>query len=82
MEGITSHQIMILRRLREKLNGRDADLLEDVICGRLGVKDIQRVCEIINDEYLMKGIEENYSPNEYGRDLENLLNKVNAPRLS
>jgi hypothetical protein len=29
----------------------------------------------------MKGIEENYSPNEYGRDLNNLLNKVNAPRL-
>jgi len=78
---MTDRQIMILKSLRENMRGKDADLLNDAINGRLAVNDIQRVCEIINDEYLMKGIGEDYSPNEYGRDLENLLNAVNAPRL-
>lgn len=82
MEDITSNDIILLRKLCKKLKGRDAELLDDIICGRLCAKDIQRVCEIINDEYLMKGVEKNYSPNEYGRELESLLNKVNAPRLS
>jgi uncharacterized protein YydD (DUF2326 family) len=82
MEDITGREIVILKCLREKLNERGAELLENVISRTLATNGIQRVCEIINDEYLMKGIEEDYSPNEYGRDLENLLNKVNAPRLS
>lgn len=82
IETMTDRQITILRSLRENVSGKDADLLDDVISGRLAVNDIQRVCEIINDEYLMKGIEEDYSPNEYGLDLENLLNTVNAPRLA
>jgi hypothetical protein len=82
MEVITDRQILILKSLRDNLSGKDVDLLDDAINGRLAANDIQRVCEIINDEYLMKGIEEDYSPNEYGRDLESLLNKVNAPRLA
>jgi hypothetical protein len=82
MKVITSREIMILRRLREKLNGSDAELLENVINETLARNDVQRVCELINNEFLMKGIEEDYEPNEYGRELENLLDKVNAPRLS
>jgi hypothetical protein len=79
--SLTDRQIAILKSLRVSRHGNDANLLEGGINGKLATNDIQRVCEIINDEYLMKGIEENYSPNEYGRDLNNLLNKVNAPRL-
>jgi len=82
MDVITDHQITILKSLRQKLSGKDVDLVDDVIDGRLSTHDIQRVCEIINDEYLMRGIKEDYSPNEYGRDLQDLLNKVNAPRLT
>jgi len=73
METMTGRQIMILRSLRQNLSGTDDALLDDVINGRLSINDIQRVCGIINDEYLMNGIEEDYSPNQYGRDLENLL---------
>ena len=78
---MTDLQIKILMSLRDKGVPEDAALLDDVIHNRLDMNNIQRVCEIINDEYLLKGIEEDYSPNEYGRKLEEILNKVNALRL-
>ncbi len=67
--------------LRSKALPQDADILNDAINKNLKSKDIQRVCELINDEYMMNGIREDYSPNEYGKDLNTLLNSVNEPRL-
>lgn len=82
MPALADRDIIILKALRERVNGNDCGLLDNVINRTITPTGIQRVCEIINDEYLMKGIEEGYSPNEYGRELEALLNKINALRLA
>ena len=82
MKALTDRQTSILLSLRDNRSNKDVELLNAVINGRLAPNDIQRVCEIINDEYLMKGIDEDYSPNDYGRELESLLNQVNAARLA
>ena len=82
MAALTDRDIAILRSLRENLTANDMELLDMAINNKLVMTDVQRVCEIINDEYLMKGIEDNYSPNGYGKELETLLNKINALRLA
>ena len=78
---LTERQVEILRCLRDKAPSLSKRLFDDVLSGKLPKSDIEAVCQMINDEYLMKGIEENYSPNEYGRELEELLNVVNRPCL-
>jgi hypothetical protein len=81
MAALTDRDIDILSSLRENLSANDRDLLDKSINNTLDMIEVQRVCEIINDEYLMKGIEANYSPNDYGKELEAILNKINAIRL-
>lgn len=82
MGNLNSRQLALIQSVRDSASARDAEILEQVISGVSADYDIQRVCELINDEYLMKGIGEDYTPNEYGRELEALLNAINAPRLS
>lgn len=82
MNTLTERQAAILHSLRETVHPRDAEILSQIIRGDLDNRDIQRACELINDEYLMKGMQEDYSPNIYGKELEALLNSVNAARLS
>ena len=79
---LSDRQITILKTIQKKASGRDAKLLDDAAVGNLERNDIQRVCELINDEYLMFGIEEDYSPNEIGLELQSLLNRLNAVRLT
>jgi hypothetical protein len=79
---LTERQIEILKSLRDKAGGVTKQLLERAISGPLPAGDIEAVCQSINDEYLMKGIKEGYAPNEYGRELESLLNAVNKPRIT
>jgi hypothetical protein len=79
---LTERQIEILKFFRDKAVGRAKQLLERTISGTLPTGDIEAVCQMINDEYLMKGIKEDYTPNEYGRELESLLDAVNRPRIA
>jgi hypothetical protein len=81
MGYLTERQVEILQCLRAKSTSSGKLLFEQVLTGKLPVSDIQAVCEMINDEYLMKGIKENYDPNEYGSELEQLLDVVNRPRV-
>ena len=80
---MTERQIYILMSLKSSpsIEKNDADLLDSTINGKLSHDGIDRLCKIINDEYLMKGIEEDYNPNEYGLELEELLDLVNHDRL-
>ncbi len=80
-QHLTKRQIDILESLRDRANVRIKELLERAIKGNLSENNIEAVCEAINDEYLMKGIKENYNPNEYGKELESLLDQINRPRL-
>jgi hypothetical protein len=81
-EYLTGRQVEILRYLQDKVTSGKRRLLERVLSNTLPKSEIEKVCQLINDEYLMKGIKEDYSPNEYGRELEDLLDVVNRPRLT
>lgn len=67
-------------QLSEK-NASDKALFDAALDGRLPNELIQRLCELINNEYLLKGLEKNYAPNSYGVELESLVDAVNRPRI-
>lgn len=79
---LTERQVEILRRLRDGAVEANQRLFDHVLSGTLSKSDIEAVCQLINDEYLMNGINEDYGPNEYGRQLEELLDVVNRPRIT
>lgn len=43
--------------------------------------ETDELCELISNEFLLDGIQENFEPNDYGRKLEELLAAVNKVRL-
>jgi hypothetical protein len=77
----TDRQIEILKSLRDKATAQKKELLDQTLGETLHLSDIETVCQLINDEYLMKGINPDYNPNDYGRELERLLDAVNRRRL-
>jgi hypothetical protein len=78
----SERQIEILRSLKDNATDEKKTILDQALGQTLPAGDIESVCQLINDEYLMKGINPDYSPNDYGRELELLLDEVNRPRLS
>jgi hypothetical protein len=44
-------------------------------------EDIENIIDVISDELMQYGFEKDYEPNKYGLQLEDLLDKVNKPRL-
>jgi hypothetical protein len=77
----TARQIEILRQLRDKKSASDRGLFDAALSGTLPNESIQRLCEMINDEYLLEGVSRDYVPNSYGTELETLLDVVNRPRI-
>ena len=76
----TERQVEILNQLREKNNTSDRALFNAALSVALPSESIQRLCELINDEYLLNGVEKDYVPNSYGAELEAILDVVNRPR--
>ena len=68
--------------LRAKHDGKNAAALSSLLAGDLNLSDVGAHCDLINDEFMMEGITPDFEPNEYGRELEELLDLVNGPRLS
>ena len=77
----TERQIEILKNLEKKLEPQDMYILTKTIEGSLPKSDIEAVCQIINNEYLMRGINDSFNPNDYGKELEILIDFVNRPRI-
>jgi len=48
--------------------------------GSLSASDVDDLCELISNEFLLNGIEESFEPNSYGIELELLLDAVNRGR--
>ncbi|WP_019412033.1 hypothetical protein [Pseudomonas psychrophila] len=55
-------------------------LAEKLFYGSLASGEIDELCELISNEFLMSGIEESFEPNSYGLELELLLDAVNRGR--
>jgi hypothetical protein len=81
-EFFTERQIRILRYLAGNTSPSNKLLFDNVIRGTLCEMDVGKVCELINDEFLTKGIEPDFSATAYGQELEALLDLVNIRRIS
>ena len=81
-QELTSRQAEMLHIMEEKVeNDEGKILLKKARLGTLSLDEIAEVCLLINDEYLMKGIKEDWEPNDHGKELYQLLCVINEPRL-
>jgi hypothetical protein len=78
---LTERQRALVKVVCSSKNGTKAQLADGALEGTLSPNEIDTLCELISDEMMMNGIEETFEPNEYGRELEALLDAINAPRL-
>lgn len=78
---LTERQRELVRSLCASTNSRKTYLGNKAIEGTLSSAQIEILCELISNEMMMNGIEETFEPNEYGKELEELLDAVNWPRL-
>jgi hypothetical protein len=79
---LTDRQKDIVRDLQLKDAGRNAAVFDNLEKGELTLLDIDTLCGLINAEFLMEGILPTFEPNEYGLELEDLLDLINRPRLA
>ena len=78
---LTERQKTIVNSLRLKGSKESQTILGELENGRLSIADIEELCTLINDEFLMEGIFPSFEPNVYGRELEALLDVVNSARI-
>lgn len=79
--SFTERQINILTAMSASAPLANKTLLDKVFVSELTFHEIDAVCGIINNEFMMKGLLPNYEPNEYGLELEKLLDVINKPRI-
>ncbi|MCR1767612.1 hypothetical protein [Burkholderia glumae] len=80
--ALTDRQKEILSSLRLKDAGKNAAAFDNVEKGEMTFSEIDALCGLINAEFMMEGILPTFEPNEYGLELERLLDLINRPRLS
>ena len=78
---LTERQKAIVNSLRLKGSEESQNMLGELENGRLTMADIEELCTLINDEFMMEGILPSFEPNMYGRELEALLDVVNRARI-
>lgn len=78
--SLTDRQIQVIKRITSS-SGQYSGLLGHAMAGTLSHDEVETLCELISNEMMMSGIEESFEPNEYGRELEALLDFVNRQRL-
>ena len=78
---LTERQKTIVNSLRLKGLKEYQTMLGELENGQLSIADIEKLCTLINDEFLMEGILPSFEPNVYGRELEALLDVVNNARI-
>lgn len=79
---LTDRQKEILSNLRVKDTGKNAAAFDSLEKEAMTLSEIDALCGLINAEFMMEGILPTFEPNEYGLELERLLDLINRPRLS
>ena len=77
---LTVRQKAIVNSLRLKGAEEFQSMLGELENGRLTMTDIEALCTLINEDFMMEGILPSFEPNAYGRELETLLDVVNSAR--
>jgi hypothetical protein len=78
---LTNRQKEIMISLRIKDAEKNSVIFNNFENGEISLSEINILCNFINDEFMMKGILPTFEPNEYGLELERLLDLINKPRL-
>lgn len=78
---LNERQYIIFKSLCLKSNAEDQYLFDKFIEKELDFNEVEKLCSIISNEFLMEGVMPNYEPNDYGLELEGLLDIVNSSRL-
>jgi hypothetical protein len=78
---LTERQKAIVKSLRLKGSEESQHVLGELENGKLIEADIEVLCTLINDEFMMEGILPNFEPNAYGLELEEFLDMVNRTRI-
>jgi hypothetical protein len=78
---LTDSQWEIMKKLRAKFAKMNVDAFNNLEKGEFTFSEIDMICNLINEEFLMEGILPNFEPNAYGLELEKLLDAINRPRL-
>ena len=79
--SLTDHQLQLLLKLCRSAGPLQLSLAEKLVNEKISPNERDELCELISNEFMMNGIEESFEPNDYGRELENLLDAVNRGRL-
>lgn len=77
---LTSAQLQLLLALCFMAGEHQLVLAEKLLNSSLSSSELDELCELISNEFLINGIEENFEPNGYGLELELLLDAVNRGR--
>jgi hypothetical protein len=80
--ALTDRQNEIISNLRVKDAGKNAAAFDSLVAGEMTFAEIDVICGLVNAEFMMEGILPTFEPNEYGLELERLLDLINKPRLS
>ena len=78
---LSDEESALLLRLARAAGVSKLSLAEKSIAEDVSIDDVEELCELISNEFMMNGIEENFEPNSYGLELEALLDAVNRERL-
>lgn len=79
--SLTNYQLRLLLALCRSAGPLQFGLAEKLMNEKIFPLEIDELCELISNEFMMNGIEESFEPNGYGRELEKLLDSVNRDRL-
>lgn len=74
-------QKRILSQILELNHVHYEDFMADFSTEDIPSWKVDQLCNWINNEFMMRGLAENDQPNEYGLQLEQLLDVVNRLRL-
>ena len=78
---LTERQKAIVNSLRLKGSEETRNMLGELENEQLTTVDIEKLCALINEEFMMEGILPSFEPNAYGLELEALLDVVNSARI-
>jgi len=78
---LTDDQIKILQQILPKKDWELEDVIENYDKKNFPDWQTDKLCCLINEELMKKGLQSNWEPNDYGHKLEKLLDEVNRRRL-
>ncbi|CAM3655869.1 hypothetical protein ERUR111494_05335 [Erysipelothrix urinaevulpis] len=76
MKGINEESLRLLEKCVMIHNPKLISWISSENLYRLKPNQYNELRSLVNDEFLVEGIDKNYEPNEYGLRLENLIDEL------